>query len=59
MKDGKAWVGDTVHDEIADKTAIVTDVQRGSTFILRPPSGGGESWVAQDPSKLTVVEPAQ
>ncbi|MFJ9917677.1 hypothetical protein ACIRSF_00030 [Streptomyces rubiginosohelvolus] len=49
-------MGDTVHDEVTDRKAIVTDVQKGTTFILRPEAGGGENWVAQDPEKLTVVE---
>ncbi|MDW4902875.1 hypothetical protein RB625_31120 [Streptomyces californicus] len=59
MKDGKAWVGDTVHDEATDRKAIVTDVQKGFTFILRPESGGGQPWTAEDPTKLTVIEPAR
>ncbi|MEU3183303.1 hypothetical protein ABZ707_03690 [Streptomyces sp. NPDC006923] len=59
MKDGKAWVGDQVHDGATDRKAIVTDVQGGSRFILRPIWGMGENWVAEDPEKLTVTGPAQ
>ena len=29
MKDGKAWVGDQVRDEAAERDAIVTDVRGG------------------------------
>ncbi|MFJ1600212.1 hypothetical protein [Streptomyces sp. NPDC088261] len=57
MKDGKAWVGDQVHDGATDRKAIVTDVQQGTTYILRPIWGGGGNWVAEDAEKLTVTEP--
>ncbi|NGO40612.1 hypothetical protein [Streptomyces ureilyticus] len=45
----------SVGDEVMDgKTyAIVTDV-RGGVVWLRPRSGGGSEWPAEDPRKLTV-----
>ncbi|MGA5649366.1 hypothetical protein [Streptomyces seoulensis] len=55
MKDGKPWVGDAVRDGATGRKAIVTDVQRGSRYILRPHAGGGPTWVAEDPETLTVV----
>lgn len=59
MKNGQAWVGDTVHDACTGRSAIVTDVRKGSEFILRPVWGDGPHWTAEDPRKLTVVEPLQ
>ncbi|WP_446038658.1 hypothetical protein [Streptomyces sp. SID1121] len=40
-----------------DRKAVVTDVQQGTTYILRPIWGGGGNWVAEDAEKLTVTEP--
>ncbi|MFJ4004363.1 hypothetical protein ACIPWL_13025 [Streptomyces sp. NPDC090023] len=55
MKDGKPWVGDAVRDGATGRKAIVTDVQHGSRYILRPHAGGGPTWVAEDPERLTVI----
>lgn len=57
MTDRKPWVGDQVYDEVTDRPAIVTDVRRGSRYILRPVLGGGRPWVAEDPKKLLLMEP--
>lgn len=58
MKDGKPWIGDQVHDGAADRKAIVTDVRHGTAYVLRPIWGGGDTWEAEDPEKLTVTAPA-
>ncbi|MEU6817027.1 hypothetical protein [Streptomyces sp. NPDC046860] len=55
MKDGKPWVGDAVHDGATGRKAIVTDVQGGEAYVLRPHAGGGPAWVAKDAEKLTVI----
>ncbi|MFD8472066.1 hypothetical protein ACFV2E_08415 [Streptomyces globisporus] len=57
MRNGSAWVGDTVHDACTGRSAIVTDVRKGSEFILRPVAGGGPHWTAEYPQKLTMIEP--
>jgi hypothetical protein len=51
------WVGDLVHDEVTDRSAIVTDVTGSGTYTLRAP--GGIEWPAQDPTRLTIVERRQ
>ncbi|MFE2011335.1 hypothetical protein [Streptomyces sp. NPDC059491] len=58
MKDGKPWVGDQVRDEATNRKAIVTDVRAGSFYVLRPVTGGGDTWEVEDPEKLTIIEPA-
>ncbi|AJE83126.1 regulatory protein [Streptomyces albus] len=55
MKDGKVWVGDQVYDEVAERSAFVTDVRDGNSYVLRPRWGGGETWCAADPGRLTLV----
>lgn len=45
MKDGKAWVGDEVHDEDAGRTGMLTDVS-GGIYFVRPLTGGGADWTA-------------
>jgi hypothetical protein len=52
------WVGDVVRDEVADRSAIVTDVRSDGTYLLRAPHGF-EQWQAEDPDKLTLVERRQ
>lgn len=56
MKDGKAWVGDEVHDEDAGRTGMVTDVS-GGIYFVRPLTGGGAEWTQNDPDRLTVTVP--
>ncbi|MFI8346427.1 hypothetical protein [Streptomyces sp. NPDC085596] len=59
MKDGKPWVGDAVRDGATGRKAIVTDVQGGERYILRPHAGGGPTWVAEDPEGLTMITSEQ
>ncbi|MFF5763479.1 hypothetical protein ACFY8F_13230 [Streptomyces tanashiensis] len=59
MKDGKPWVGDEVRDEATNRKAIVTDVRGDSVYVLRHIWGGGDTWEAEDPDKLTVTKPAE
>jgi hypothetical protein len=56
VKDGKAWVGDEVHDEGAGRDGIVTDIS-GSTYMLRLVIGGGAEWAQKDPERLTILAP--
>lgn len=58
MKDGKPWVGDEVRDEVTGRKAIVTGVRRGSVYVLPHVWGGGDTWEAENPEKLTVTGPA-
>lgn len=55
MRNGKPWVGDEVYDGATGRKAIVTDVQGGSQYILRPHTGGGPHWVAEDPERLKFL----
>ncbi|MGA5116842.1 hypothetical protein [Streptomyces pseudogriseolus] len=57
MKDGKAWVGDLVFDEDAQREGIIHDVKRG-VFHLRPPAGG-QPWTNPDGDRLTVLTPRE
>lgn len=50
----RPWVGDVVHDEIADRRGIVTDVRGGAVWVLRLESGPGH-WTSRRPERLTVV----
>jgi hypothetical protein len=55
VKDGKAWVGDVVFDEDAERTGLVHDVRQG-VFVLRPLTGGAyERWQCHDVDRLTIV----
>ncbi|MFB7111714.1 hypothetical protein [Streptomyces sp. NPDC056291] len=56
MKDGKAWVGDQVFDEDAQREGIVTDVKNG-VYLLRPLAGGGAGWLSSTPDQLRVTVP--
>ncbi|MFJ4869603.1 hypothetical protein [Streptomyces sp. NPDC088757] len=51
-------MGDQVHDEATGRKAIVTDVRKGSVYILRPVAGGGAFWEIEDPGRLTVTKPS-
>lgn len=52
----RAEVGDLVQDE-QGRRAIVTDIKQGSTWVLRPPSGGMTAqWETEDPGSLQVLE---
>ncbi|WP_086563449.1 hypothetical protein [Streptomyces africanus] len=51
----RPWVGDLVHDEIAGRRGVVTDVRGGGAVrVLRPESGPGQ-WTSRQPERLTVV----
>ncbi|MFD5103966.1 hypothetical protein [Streptomyces cinereoruber] len=51
-------MGDQVRDEATGRKAIVTDIRKGSIYILRPVAGGGAFWEAEDPDRLIVTEPS-
>ncbi|MET7639358.1 hypothetical protein [Streptomyces sp. NPDC005438] len=53
------WVGDLVHDEDTDRDGIVTDVQGGALWVLRPEMGTGRQWTSEHPERLTVLEARQ
>jgi hypothetical protein len=55
----KPWVGDQVHDASMGREAIVSDVRDGTTYVLRHLHGGGLTWTAPDPEKLTVTVPRE
>jgi hypothetical protein len=52
------WVGDLVHDEDAGRRGVVTDVKRGTVWVLRP-EYGSEQWVSERPERLTIVMPRE
>lgn len=54
----KPWVGDLIHDEIAGRRGVVTDVRGGAVWVLRPESGPGR-WTSRQPERLTVVTPRE
>jgi hypothetical protein len=47
-------VGDLVHDPIADRRAILTDVRSDGTYLLRA-RFGPDQWFAEEPARLRVV----
>jgi hypothetical protein len=51
----RAWVGDLIHDEDADRRAIVADVRGGSTWVLRP-EYGTHRWTSNRPDRLRVIK---
>ncbi|MGW1605000.1 hypothetical protein [Streptomyces eurythermus] len=51
----RAWVGDLIHDDDADRHGIVTDVYGGSTWVLRP-ERGPDQWTSQQPHRLRVIK---
>ncbi|MDX3855057.1 MULTISPECIES: hypothetical protein [unclassified Streptomyces] len=53
------WVGDLIHDEDADRRGIVTDVQGGAVWVLRPELGPGRWWTSEHPERLTLLESRQ
>ncbi|GGY19682.1 hypothetical protein [Streptomyces djakartensis] len=52
------WVGDLVHDEVADRRGVVTDVRGGTVWVLRPESGPGQ-WTSRRPDRLRVLKPRE
>ncbi|MEU8624077.1 hypothetical protein [Streptomyces sp. NPDC048669] len=58
MTGRKPWVGDLIHDGDADRLGIVTDVQGGAVWLLRPECGYGR-WTSGRPDRLTVVTPRE
>ncbi|MDQ0749948.1 hypothetical protein QF034_004179 [Streptomyces africanus] len=50
----RPWVGDLVHDEIAGRRGVVTDVRGGAVWVLRPEYGPGQ-WTSRQPERLAVV----
>ncbi|MFF8452367.1 hypothetical protein ACF06Q_32425 [Streptomyces leeuwenhoekii] len=51
----RAWVGDLIHDEEADRRGIVTDVRGGAVWVLRPEYGPGR-WSSRQPHRLRVIK---
>lgn len=51
----RAWVGDLIHVEDADRRGIVADVRGGVTWVLRPESGP-DRWTSQLPERLRVIK---
>lgn len=56
MRDDRPWVGDQVHDEDADREGIVTDVQRGTVYILRA-LHGPDQWENRNGDHLKITVP--
>lgn len=54
--EGRAWVGDQVHDSVAGRDGIITDVS-GGTYLLRPVHGRVAEWTADTEEQLTVTVP--
>ncbi|MFG1806202.1 hypothetical protein [Streptomyces sp. NPDC049040] len=57
-RDGKAWLGDQVRDEVAERDGIVTDIRQG-LFVLRPLYRSTEEWTADSDEQLTVTVPRE
>ncbi|MFD4767550.1 hypothetical protein [Streptomyces niveus] len=56
MTGKRAEVGDVV-DDVADQRAIVTDIRRDGTWVLRPRCGPTTAqWETADPDSLRVVQ---
>lgn len=56
MTRARAEVGDLVEDADGHR-AIVTDIKQGTTWVLRPASGGTTPrWETDDPDALHVLE---
>ncbi|AJP01596.1 hypothetical protein TU94_08885 [Streptomyces cyaneogriseus subsp. noncyanogenus] len=51
----RAWVGDLIHDQDADRRGIVEDVRGGATWVLRP-EYGPHRWTSQQPDRLRVIK---
>ncbi|MFD4575295.1 hypothetical protein ACFWNK_35090 [Streptomyces sp. NPDC058417] len=51
----RAWVGDLIHDQDADRRGIVADVRGGATWVLRP-EYGPDRWTSQRPDRLQVIK---
>lgn len=51
----RAWVGDLIHDEDADRRGIVADVRGGTTWVLRP-EYGPDRWTSRQPERLRVIK---
>ncbi|MEV6088873.1 hypothetical protein AB0N39_02120 [Streptomyces cellulosae] len=58
MSGRSPWVGDLIHDEDTERRGIVTDVQGGAVWVLRPEAGPG-LWTSEHPDRLTVLESRQ
>lgn len=57
-RDGRAWVGDQVRDETAERDGIVTDLRQG-LYVLRPLHGSRGEWIADSDEQLTVTVPRE
>ncbi|MFB7931589.1 hypothetical protein ACFC4C_21040 [Streptomyces sp. NPDC056039] len=57
-RERKAWVGDLIHDEVADRRGFVADVRGGTVWVLRPECGPGQ-WTSRQPERLVVVKPRE
>ncbi|MEV5886304.1 hypothetical protein AB0L74_26910 [Streptomyces sp. NPDC052020] len=51
----RAWAGDLIHDEDADRRGIVADVCGGATRVLRP-EYGPDRWTSRQPDRLRVIK---
>lgn len=47
------WIGDLVHDPIADRRATLSDVSSAGIYTLRAP--GGKEWPAEEPERLEII----
>jgi hypothetical protein len=50
----KAWVGDQVWDEDAEKEGVVTDVKAG-TYVIREVYAWARTWTAPSSERLRVT----
>ncbi|QWA20336.1 hypothetical protein [Streptomyces osmaniensis] len=50
----KVWVGDQVHDGIADREGIITDA-KGGMYVLRPVFTWAGTWTAPDDKEMTLT----
>ena len=55
----KAWVGDQVWDEEADREGIVSDKRGDGTYLLREAHVWTVTWTALNADKLTVTVPRE
>lgn len=55
----RAWVGDHVYDALAQREAIVSDVQDDGTYHLRGVYAWYLRWTAPGAERLSVIVPRQ
>ncbi|GAA2687152.1 recombinase family protein [Streptomyces lunalinharesii] len=49
-----AGIGDLVHDHVADRKGVVTDLAVGGQPVLRPLFGSGSTWIPEDLEEIKV-----